>query len=73
MLDMKDKEIGGISINTWRKAFAEAVNIAIEKDYFTDIIEYKLYTNTNTPWGQIWQEVDEAFKEVFGFFREEIN
>ena len=44
---MNEKMIGGIPVSKWRKAFALAVNIAIDQDYFSDILFYGLYPHTN--------------------------
>ena len=43
---MNEKMIGGIPVSEWRKAFAVAVNIAIDQDYFSDTLFYDLYPNT---------------------------
>ena len=34
------KSIGNVSIEDWKAAFARAVRIAIDKDYFSDILYY---------------------------------
>lgn len=46
---MKDKEkmIGGISISKWKEAFRELCEIAMDKDYFSDILFFDLYPNTH--------------------------
>lgn len=67
-----EKMIGGIPISKWKQAFANAVEIAIDKDYFTDELEYTLYPDGlpedkdgEVDWDYTWRAVDEAFKEVF--------
>lgn len=50
------KEIGGISLDKWKRAFANAVSIAIEKDYFSDIFFFDLYPNINEEINKIWYE-----------------
>ena len=83
-----EKMIGDISIERWKTAFAEAVDIAIEKDYFSDILFLDLYPNTSEEEAAIeeeanielidevynakWKFVDEAFKEIFGISRDEL-
>lgn len=81
---MKDKVIGGISLETWKKAFGEAVAIAIDKDYFSDILFFNLYPNTSEEVAQAeeidedtvcdiynekWDYANKAFEEIFGFSR----
>jgi hypothetical protein len=59
----------------------------MDKDYFSDILFFELYPNTaeeaaNIPdedeeaicdvYNSKWDMVDKAFKEVFGFSREEV-
>jgi hypothetical protein len=81
------KTIGGISIDRWKMAFAEAVDIAIDKDYFSDILFFDLYPNTHEEAAAVseeneeladevyntkWECVNEAFKEVFGISRNEL-
>lgn len=70
-----------ISKEKWIEAFAYAVDIAIEEDYFSDILRFELYPNylnvkseedeeeIDARWEKAWEEVDKAFKEVFGFER----
>ena len=45
-MENQQKMIGGISINRWKQAFADAAAIAIDKDYFSDILFYDLYPGT---------------------------
>lgn len=81
MLKVKETEkmIGGISKSEWVEAFAEAVEIAIDKDYFSDILYYNLYEGKlpkeedfenkddyKQALNALWVYVDEAFREVFG-------
>ena len=63
--------IGGIPIEHWRKAFACATSIAIDKDYFSDILFYELYPNASEEdsYDEKWNFVNEAFKEIFGVDR----
>ena len=81
------KTIGGISIDRWKMAFAEAVDIAIDKDYFSDILFFDLYPKTHEEatavseeneeladeiYNTKWEFVNEAFKEIFGISRNEL-
>ena len=81
---MKDKVIGGISLETWKKAFGKAAAIAMDNDYFSDILFFDLYPNASEEVAQIeeidedaacdiynekWNYANEAFEEVFGFSR----
>ena len=76
--NIKEKEIGGITITDWKSAFAELVRIAIDKDYFSDILYYELYPNIEEEIKDIEDEeeqddiynakydfVYEAFEEIF--------
>ena len=65
---MEEKMINNIPLSTWKNAFAGAVAIAIDKDYFSDILFYDLNFNCNTDEEiqYAWESVEEAFKEVFG-------
>lgn len=82
-----EKMIGGISIERWKRAFAEAADIAIDKDYFSDILFFDLYPNTHEEAAAVgeeneelvdeiyntkWEFVSEAFKEIFGISRSEL-
>ena len=67
-----EKMIGGIPISKWKLAFANTVKLAIDKDYFTDELEYTLYPNGlpkdkdgEDDWDYAWRMVDEALKEIF--------
>ena len=75
---MMDKKIGGISIERWKRAFATAAEIAINKGYFDDILYNDLYPNIHEEVAGIEDEdaqddiynekmdfADEAFKEIF--------
>jgi hypothetical protein len=81
---MENKMIGGISIERWKEAFAELVNIAISKDYFSDILFFDLYPNTHDEanaideddeeavcdiYNEKWNYVDEAYEAIFGVRR----
>ena len=69
---LHDKIVGGISIEKWKLAFADAVNTAIDKGYFSDTLFFDLfpeYGNEDENYEKIWTYVDEAFKEVFGYDR----
>ena len=74
-----EKMIGGIPKSKWVEAFADAVEIAIDKDYFSDILYYYLYEGKlpkeedfededdyEKAINALWANVDEAFVEVFG-------
>lgn len=55
-----------------RKAFAQAVAIAIDKDYFSDILEFDLFPNqlqTPEDYEAAWAQVDKMFIKVFGINR----
>ena len=80
------KSIGNVSIEDWKAAFARAVGIAIEEDYFTDILFCQLYPNINEElkedmteeeenfvYQRKWAYVYEAFKEVFGESYDKFN
>ena len=60
----------------WLRAFAVAVNIAIEKDYFSDILEYDLYPEVDSSddqaWEEMWNHMDDAFQDIFGISRDEV-
>ena len=83
-MENQQKVIGGISIERWRKAFAYAASIAMDKDYFSDTLFYDLYPGTYEEIDKVeeedeeaacdifnekWAFVDEAFKEIFGVDR----
>lgn len=66
------KIVGGIPIEKWKLAFADAVNTAIDKDYFSDTLFFDLYPehgDEDEDYEKMWASVDEAFKEVFGYDR----
>ena len=74
------KNIGGISIERWKRAFADAVEFAIDNDYFTNILFFDLYpiaakideNNEDAQddvYNSKWEYVNEAFKEIFGVER----
>ena len=66
-----EQKIGGLSIERWKSAFAEAVNIAIEKDYFSDILFYDLYEDYDhqIEYKEMWKYTNEAFEAIFGYNR----
>jgi hypothetical protein len=81
------KIIGGVSIEDWKKAFAQAVANAFDKDDFSDILFFNLYPNTSEEAANIdeddeeaidevynskWTYAYEAFEEVFGLKQEEL-
>ena len=80
---MNEKNIvGGISLETWKKAFAQAVRNNIDHGYFNDILYYHLYPEDVEEANKIeneeaacdilnekWEFVDEAFKAIFGVDR----
>ena len=86
---MNEKMIGGIPVSKWRKAFALAVNIAIDQDYFSDTLFYDLYPNIHEEavalglgddeeaiddlYNAKWDHVSEAFEEVFGMTRKQVR
>ena len=66
------KEINGVSIERWKLAFAAAVNNAIDKDDFSDILFFELYPDhgyEDEDYDKMWASVDKAFKEIFGYDR----
>jgi hypothetical protein len=84
--NMENKIIGGISLDKWKEALGKAAAIAMDKDYFSDILFFELYPNIAEETAKIdeedeeaicdiynakWEYADEAFKEVFGFSRYE--
>ena len=83
-MENKQEMIGGVSIDRWKQAFADVAAIAIDNDYFSDILFYDLYPGTYDEYDKVkdentdiadnifnekWKFVDEAFKEVFGVDR----
>ena len=81
------KTIGGVSIEDWKKAFAQTVINAFGKDDFSDILFFNLYPNTSEEAANVaeddeeaidevynskWTYAYEAFEEVFGLKREEL-
>lgn len=82
MIDNK-KEIGGIPLDKWKRAFADAVSIAIQKDYFSDIFFFDLYPNINEEINKIWYEdtsdvakeeaVQDLYEEKWGYVNEAFN
>ena len=82
---MNEKNIvGGISLEAWKKAFAQAVRNNIDHGYFNDIVYYHLYPEDVEEAHKIeeedekaacdilnekWEFVDEAFKAIFGVDR----
>ena len=75
------KIIGGISVERWKRAFAAVAEIAMDQDYFSDILFFDLYPGTHEEAAKVdedalcnvynskWEYADEAFKEVFGIER----
>lgn len=82
---MNEKNIiGGISLEAWKKAFAQAVRNNIDHGYFDDIVYYELYPEDVKEaykieeedeeaacdiFNEKWEFVDEAFKAIFGVDR----
>jgi hypothetical protein len=80
---MENEMIGGITLEQWKKSFANAILIAREKDYFSDILFYDLYPDTHEQaatlydageydamdalYSEKWEYFNEAFKQIFGF------
>lgn len=60
----------------WLRAFAVAVNTAIEKDYFSDILRCDLYPEADPSddqtWEEMWNHMDDAFQDIFGISRDEV-
>lgn len=67
----------------WHLLFARMVEIAIDKDYFSDVIgciewSEEFYTidedgDNCLDYDKVWKYVDEKFKEVFGISRHEVE
>lgn len=82
MIDTK-KEIGGIPLDRWKRAFADAVSIAIQKEYFSDILYFDLYPNIKEEVDKIWYEdtsdvarkeaIDDLYEEKWRYFNEAFN
>lgn len=79
---MNEKNIiGGISLEAWKEAFAQAVRNNIDHGYFDDIVYYHLYPVVVDKMREMdeetvcdilnekWEFVDEAFKAIFGVDR----
>ena len=64
---MEESKIGGIPLTDWKRAFARSAAIAIDKDYFSDILYYDLYSefNNEEEVDKAWENVSLAFKEIF--------
>lgn len=58
--------IHGVSKEKWLAAFANAVRIAADKDYFSDILFYEVYPDADEDWRKYWDYAADAFKEIFG-------
>lgn len=62
--------IAGLPKEKWNKAFKEAIQDAIDKDYFSDILFFDLYPDapreTDKDYEKLWNNVEEAIKEFFG-------
>ena len=71
------KEVPELPKEKWLKAFAIAVNIAIENDYFSDLLEYYLYPEVDSSDDQVreemWNQMDDAFQDIFNISRDECN
>lgn len=77
------KEIGGIPLDKWKHVFANAVSVAIEKDYFSDILFFDLYPNTSEEVDKIWYEdtsetareeaIQNLYEEKWGYVNEAFN
>ena len=75
---MEEKMIGGIPLTTWKEEIANLVRIAMNKDYFSDTLFYKLYPNTAAEaaaidedaqcdvYNEKWEYAYEAFEAIFG-------
>ena len=54
-----------------------AVNIAIEQDYFSDLLESYLYPEVDSSddqvWEEMWNQMDDAFQDIFNISRDECN
>ena len=71
------KEVPELRKEKWLRAFAIAINIAIEKDYFLDLLEYYLYPEVDSSddqvWEEMWNQMDDAFQDIFNISRDECN
>ena len=65
---MEENKICGIPLSKWKEAFARSTAIAIDKDYFSDILYYDLYSELedDEEIDKAWENVKLAFKEIFG-------
>lgn len=65
-----------VSIEKWKEAFAEAVRITVDKDYFSDILHFNLfpidypddvdYEEMEEDGKAKWEYFYDAFYEIFG-------
>jgi hypothetical protein len=62
---MEEKMIGGISISEWKKAFRQLCEIAMDQDYFSDILFYDLYPNTDAEAAAIGDDNEDAQDKVY--------
>ena len=71
------KEVPKLPKEKWLRAFAMAVNIAIEQDYFSDLLESYLYPEVDSSddqvWEEMWNQIDDAFQDIFNISRDECN
>ena len=58
--------IHGVPKEKWLKAFDALVEIAIDQDYFSDILVVVLYPDHNGDYDELWAFVKDARKEIFG-------
>ena len=70
-MQKEEKMIHGLPKEKWLSAFGSAVEIAIDKDYFGDILYYELYPNEHPKNSdeseKLWKKVEDAFVEIFGY------
>jgi hypothetical protein len=77
----KDKMIGGIPLSKWKEVFYDLCQIAMDKDYFSDILFWDLYPETSDEiaatnkddedaqyiiYNEKWNYAYEALEEIFG-------
>ena len=71
------KKVPELPKEKWLRAFAMAVNIAIEEDYFSDLLECYLYPEVDSSDDQVreemWNQMDDAFQDIFNVSRDECN
>ena len=78
---MEEKMVGGILLSKWKKVFYDLCQIAMDKDYFSEILFCDFYTETSDEisatnkddedaqyniYNEKWNYAYEALEEIFG-------